>query len=112
MARKQRQALEAAAFRVSPLLCATAGCPHEAKVRVRRTKAEWVTGKPNPVAIAYGAWLNLCYECEHRTSAEENRDYCKLMGLDTPEKQRAWCLAQLKRGVDMLRPEREPGQEG
>mgnify|MGYP001612758582 FL=1 len=98
-----------------PLLCATAGCPHNARVRVRRAKPEWQKGKPNPVSVPHGAWLNLCHACEDRIRHEENVEYCKLMGLDTPAKQRAWCLAQVKRGTDMLRPERalrEPGQEG
>ena len=64
--------------------------------------------------VAYGAWLTLCHACDDRRVHEENSEYCKAMGLDTPAKQREWCLAQIKRGADMLRPQprmREPGED-
>ena len=97
-----------------PFLCATAGCPYEARVRVRRHKAQRVEGKPNPVHVPYGPWMNLCHSCDDRKHREESVEYCNLMGLDTPAKQRAWCIEAFKRKGDMLRPRatlREPGQD-
>ena len=113
MARKKREGV-AVPPPLPPLMCATAGCPNDARVRVRRHKAQWAEGKPNPVHIPYGAWLNLCRSCDDRRHHQESVEYCALMGLDTPEKQRAWCIAQMKHGVAMLRPQlplREPGQD-
>ena len=97
-----------------PLLCATAGCPNEARVRVRHYRAEWAPNKPNPIHVPYGPWSNLCHACDDRKHHAESVEYCKLMGLDTWQKQREWCLRQLKRGAEMLRPEprmREPGED-
>jgi len=99
---------------VPPLMCATAGCPHDAKVRVRRRRTILMPDKPNPVHVAHGAWLNLCHACDDRMNHEQNKQYCNAMGLDTPAKQRAWCLEQIRRGKNMLQAEvtlREPGQD-
>lgn len=112
MAGKRQQVAEYQ--RRDPILCATAGCPYEARVRVRRRRIERVAGKPNPVAIPHGPWLNFCFPCDDRRHRDEAEESCVLMGLDTPAKQRAWCIAQLRRKADMLRPEkelREPGQD-
>ena len=97
-----------------PLMCATAVCPYEARILVRRNRTERRVGLLNPVHVPYGAWLNLCHSCDERKVHQESVDYCALMGLHTPQEQRAWCLAQIKRSADMLRPEptlREPGQD-
>lgn len=96
-----------------PLLCATAGCPYDARVRVRRREAQWVKGFPNPVHVAVGAWINLCHSCDDQRIRRENLEYCKLMGLDTPTKQREWCRANMRA---ILEPKpgpamREPGQD-
>jgi len=103
------------------LMCGTAGCAYDARVRVRRNKAQWAIGKPNPVHVPYGPWLNLCHSCDDRRHHQESIEYCELMGLDTPAKQRTWCLDQIKRGKDMLNsqpkaleflpPMREPGED-
>jgi hypothetical protein len=58
-----------------PLLCATAGCPYEAKVR-RRVDARW---------------MNLCCACDDRHMRSENLGWCIEHGLDTAEKQKAFC---------------------
>lgn len=95
-----------------PLMCATAGCPNDARVRTRRNRAERVSGKPNPVHVPFGPWLNLCWACDDRRHLQEAREYCELMGLDTFAKQKAWCLNEFKRGKNMLVPTlREPGQD-
>lgn len=96
-----------------PLMCANGGCPYEARVRVRRRRTERKQGLPNPIHVSYGPWLNLCHSCDDTRVRSENLEYCLMMGLDTPAKQRAWCLEQMKRGADMLRPTvtREPGQD-
>ena len=73
MPKKQQRGLEAAAFRMSPLQCATAGCPNEARVRVRERvcppagKFNKETWRPYPGMVeSLGAWLNLCYECDDK----------------------------------------------
>jgi hypothetical protein len=95
-------------------MCATAGCPNDAKIRVKRKRVVIVPDKPNPVHVAYGAWLTLCHACDDALNRKQNQEYCAAMGLDTPAKQRAWCLKQLGRGAGMLQAEptlREPGQD-
>jgi len=82
-------------------------------VRVRRLRAERKQGLSNPVHVPHGAWLVLCHSCDDRKRHQENAEYCKLTGLDTPAVQRAWCLEQLKRGILGRDRElmREPGSD-
>lgn len=97
-----------------PAMCATAGCPYDARVRVKRRRVVVVAEKPNPIHVLYGAWLNLCHVCNDRLVHEQNLEYCKAMDLDTPAKQRLWCLEQIKRGIGRREDEsplREPGAD-
>jgi hypothetical protein len=94
-----------------PLMCATAGCPNDAKVKVQRHRTVTVPDKPHPVHVAHGAWLNVCHACEDRIRRKENEEYCAATGIDTPAKQRRWCLTQLRRGALLPRVSREPGQD-
>lgn len=58
------------------------------------------------VQTAYG-WANFCvrhYEDYHLAQA---RKTCEAMGLDTMEKQRAWCLKKLPH----ITRQREPGDD-
>ena len=92
-------------YRSPAVPCATSGCPHGARHRVRRKMSLWdrrkkprymadTCLKPNPIQVAVGPWLNLCDACEIANVKRESIEYCKLMVLDTPAKQRAWCVAQ------------------
>ena len=110
----KKQALPAVEPSRPPLMCATAGCPYDAKVRVRRHKPQPVAGRPYPAFIAYGGWLTLCHTCDDRRHHQESVEYCNLMGLDTPAKRREWYRVQSKRRLKMLMPEqpmREPGSD-
>lgn len=98
----KRQVVETPKY--EPLMCATAGCPYDAKIRTRRKKAQWVNGKV--AHVPYGPWLNLCVQCDDRKHREEAGEYCLQMGLDTPEKQRAWCISKIKTVIK--RPDTRP----
>ena len=94
------------------IMCATAGCPSDAKIKVRRRHVNRMPDRPNPVHVHHGAWLNLCHACEDALRRRENYEYCTAMGLDTPAKQRSWCMQQLKAPDRILhRAPREPGQD-
>jgi len=56
-------------------------------------------------------WQNLCHKCDDRRIHAEGEDYCNTHGLDTLEKQKAYCRAMLKRGIAKSAPAREPGQD-
>lgn len=88
-----------------PLMCATAGCPYDAIVRVKTNKL----------------WLNLCHSCDDKRVHKANLEWCLERGLDTPEKQRAYCreilskeqfksraFTKLRQAVAQIR---EPGQD-
>lgn len=93
-----------------PLMCATAACPYNAAVKVRRRRV--LPDKPNPKHVPYGPWLNLCHSCDDRRVHDENADYCQAMGLATPCAQHEWSLQQL--GLTLTRAPaytREPGQD-
>jgi len=94
-----------------PLLCATAGCPYEARVRVG--KLVQVKGLNGPLHGVYtGPWLNLCHSCRDEHVRRENLEWCKAHGLDTPEKQREFRLTILKKGiVKRAVRDRRPGDD-
>lgn len=58
-----------------PLMCATAGCPYEARIR-RRVDARW---------------MNLCCACDDRHMRSENQAWCIEHGYETVEKQKDYC---------------------
>lgn len=93
--------------RSEPLLCASAGCPHHAIVRVQRSRAEWLDGKL--VHTPYGPKLNLCNPCDDLRHQTESREYCLQMGLETVEKQKAWAVKRMKDPLKVL--ESEPMEE-
>jgi len=76
-------------------MCWTAGCPYEARVRRR----------------AEGKWRNYCHSCDDKFHHAENARWCQEHSLDTAEKQKAYCRAQLKRGLVKQGPSREPGED-
>ena len=56
-------------------------------------------------------WQNLCHKCNDRLIQAEAEDYCKAHGLDTLEKQKAYCRSRLKAGLIQSPPPREPGDD-
>lgn len=73
------------------LLCSSGGCPYEARVKVKN--------------------LLLCYSCRDAQVTREHAEWCKAHGLDTLDKQKAYCRTLLKRGIVKQSPGREPGQD-
>jgi hypothetical protein len=93
-------------------MCANAGCPNDAKIKGRRRRVNRMPDRTNPIHVAHGAWLNMCHACDDALRRKENQEYCAAMGLDTPAKQRVWCLDQLKRPDRIMQHSlREPGQD-
>lgn len=92
-----------------PLLCSTAGCPYEARVKVGRVVRVKTFGGAEH-GVYQGPWLNLCHSCRDEQLRRANREWCKTRGLDTLEKQMAFCRKAFKRGVVRREPVlREPG---
>ena|SRR3990167_605752 len=79
---KKRAVFEIVSPPAPPLLCATAGCPYDARVRVRVNKL----------------WLNLCHACDDKRARADNLKWCLDRGLDTVEKQKAYCREILVKG--------------
>ena len=76
-----------------PLMCSTAGCPYDGRVR---------SGK-----------LVLCHSCRDEQIRRANLDWCKAHGLNTVEKQKAFCRSVLRQGIvkRMQLTQREPGKD-
>lgn len=102
MAGKRQQVADYAKH--PPKLCAIAGCHNDARVRVRRRR--WAQDGKRIKPKAHGPWLEVCYADSDKLVHEENQQVCELMGLTTPESQRAFLA-----GKGIIKPMREPGQD-
>lgn len=57
-----------------------------------------------------GEWLFLCHGCDSKRVKMEADEYCKLHGLETPAKQKAWIL-QNRLALKKIQRQREPGDD-
>lgn len=93
-------------YRPPSPICASAGCPYEARVRV--------IVKPH-------LWQNLCHACSDARAHKDNLQWCIDRSLDSVEKQRTYCREILTKGIFKSRTftkirqaatiTREPGQD-
>lgn len=91
-----RKQIEERRPEIKPLLCATAGCPYDAKVRSKSGKI----------------WLNLCIKCDDERIHKINKEWCLERGLDTSLKQQTYCKTLAKTGrLKLPIFNREPGED-
>ncbi len=103
MARKTYKDPKAPIIAPMPLLCWTPGCAYTAMVR-RRVGTNAAGGE---------LWRNYCYQCDDKWHHERNRQWCIDNGLETVEKQKAFCKEGFRKGLVKREPAytREPGSD-